>query len=623
MRLVKSTSKDRTSRAAVDRRAARGRSGLGRRRCVTETDRAAVIGGGLGGLAAACTLAARLPGRCSRRTPGSAARRRCSEERLPLRHGADHPHPALGPARASSPRPAGDLDDDLDLVRLDPQWRSFFADGSDARPAGRRRPDDAPLDAFARGTGRRLPAFPRTLRATAPRLRAHFFWRSIGGLGDMFDLQDAALPATLLGRCAGHAAGPHGGRNGPRRTCADARVAQMLDHFTQYVGSLPDRVAGGAVRHRPHADQRGRLVSARRHGRGAAALARLADRAGRRAADRNWQSAASCSTDGRRRPGVETERGEEHCRWPRSCRTPTPCGRTASCWRGPRRPRGSNAAAATSRPARASCSTSGWTGATTHLLHHNFVFSRDPEEEFDSIYRRGEPAPDPTCYVCAPGRTEPGRRPAGRRGAVRPRPHAVPAAAPRLEALFPRYRRRILDKLRDHRRTAGPRGAHSLRARPDARRHPRSLRRPQRRDLRAGQPRPLVRGVQAGEPQPGRQRAVPRGRRGPPRPGDADGADVRLDRRRRARSRRRGKPAINIPQIPGPASVDCGTGTNRFTAESGSAERVVTREVVSDVVTRRSPRLVGYFRRHVKRFHLARSFHALRMSKHNGLELAV
>ena len=36
-----------------------------------------------------------------------------------------------------------------------------------------------------------------------------------------------------------------------------------------------------------------------------------------------------------------------------------------------------------------------------HLLHHNFVFSNNPEEEFEAIYRRGEPAPDPTCYVCA------------------------------------------------------------------------------------------------------------------------------------------------------------------------------------------------------------------------------
>ena len=37
-----------------------------------------------------------------------------------------------------------------------------------------------------------------------------------------------------------------------------------------------------------------------------------------------------------------------------------------------------------------------------HILHHNFVFSRDPHVEFQQIYQQGEPAADPTCYVCAP-----------------------------------------------------------------------------------------------------------------------------------------------------------------------------------------------------------------------------
>jgi diapolycopene oxygenase len=37
-----------------------------------------------------------------------------------------------------------------------------------------------------------------------------------------------------------------------------------------------------------------------------------------------------------------------------------------------------------------------------HILHHNFVFSRDPHVEFGEIYGKGEPAADPTCYVCAP-----------------------------------------------------------------------------------------------------------------------------------------------------------------------------------------------------------------------------
>ena len=51
--------------------------------------------------------------------------------------------------------------------------------------------------------------------------------------------------------------------------------------------------------------------------------------------------------------------------------------------------------------------------AYEHLAHHNFVFSHDPDEEFDAIYRKGEPAPDPTCYVAAPARTEPEVAPPG------------------------------------------------------------------------------------------------------------------------------------------------------------------------------------------------------------------
>ena len=47
------------------------------------------------------------------------------------------------------------------------------------------------------------------------------------------------------------------------------------------------------------------------------------------------------------------------------------------------------------------------------LLHHNFVFSTDPHQEFEDIYRKGIPAADPSCYVCAPAISEPGVAPAG------------------------------------------------------------------------------------------------------------------------------------------------------------------------------------------------------------------
>jgi phytoene desaturase len=82
-----------------------------------------------------------------------------------------------------------------------------------------------------------------------------------------------------------------------------------------------------------------------------------------------------------------------------------------------------------------------------HLLHHNFVFSKDPHEEFEWIYRRGEPAPDPTCYVCAPAATEPGVAPPGGE-ALYVLVH-TPYLRPHHDwnQLLPEYREVILDKL--------------------------------------------------------------------------------------------------------------------------------------------------------------------------------
>jgi phytoene desaturase len=85
--------------------------------------------------------------------------------------------------------------------------------------------------------------------------------------------------------------------------------------------------------------------------------------------------------------------------------------------------------------------------AYDHLAHHDFVFSRDAEEEFDWIYRKGEPAPDPTCYIAAPARTEPGVAPPGGE-ALYVLVH-TPYMRPHHDwsRMLPEYRRVILDKL--------------------------------------------------------------------------------------------------------------------------------------------------------------------------------
>jgi phytoene desaturase len=83
-----------------------------------------------------------------------------------------------------------------------------------------------------------------------------------------------------------------------------------------------------------------------------------------------------------------------------------------------------------------------------HLAHHNFVFSRSPEEEFAAIYDRGEPAPDPTAYVAAPSLTEPGVAPEGGE-ALYVLVH-TPYLRPHHDwtAMLPGYRQVILDKLK-------------------------------------------------------------------------------------------------------------------------------------------------------------------------------
>ncbi len=86
------------------------------------------------------------------------------------------------------------------------------------------------------------------------------------------------------------------------------------------------------------------------------------------------------------------------------------------------------------------------------LAHHDFVFSRDPHEEFRAIYEKGVPAPDPTCYLAATSATDPSSAPEGCESlyVLVHTPYLRPGQDWR--QLFPQYRQVILDKLK---RTAG------------------------------------------------------------------------------------------------------------------------------------------------------------------------
>src|SRR5437870_3927775 len=202
-------------------------------------DRIGVIGGGLGGLAAACTLAARgHPVVLFEHSAWLGGKATVLE--------ADGYRFDMGPTILTLPAVLGrvfaeageDLADWLDLVPLDPQWRCFFPDGGVLNLHANTERMATELDAFAPGSAagyRRFLDLSRRLRDISERF---FFWRSVGSIRDVFDWKtsfSASVLADVLAMRMGRSV-----ERTVREFVTDRRVAQMIDHFTQYVGSAPD-----------------------------------------------------------------------------------------------------------------------------------------------------------------------------------------------------------------------------------------------------------------------------------------------------------------------------------------------------------------------------------------------
>jgi phytoene desaturase len=173
----------------------------------------------------------------------------------------------------------------------------------------------------------------------------------------------------------------------------DERAAQMLDHFTQYVGSSPESspaVLCGIAHMQSHDG-----VWYPRGGTGAVprALAGLAVDLG--VEIRTNTPVRRIVVEGGRVRGVETADGEVIAAAAVVSNSDTV--RT-------------HRELVDGDARRRFLGRRGYEPACSGVV---LVFSEDPHEEFDAIYRRGEPAPDPTCYVCAPAVTEPEVAPPG------------------------------------------------------------------------------------------------------------------------------------------------------------------------------------------------------------------
>src|SRR4051812_22025430 len=200
----------------------------------------AVIGGGLGGLAAACVLGARGHKVTLYDKNGWLGGKAAVLEEGGFRFD-------MGPTILTVPRvlerifaEAGlRLEDRLPLIRLDPQWRCFFDEGGRLDLIENVDAMAAAMDHFAPGKGvdegyRRFLDLAQHLHDVSERF---FFWKPVEDMFDTFDLKANLNPNTLRDvlflRMGSSVAGTI------RARVKDGRLAQMLDHFTQYVGSSP------------------------------------------------------------------------------------------------------------------------------------------------------------------------------------------------------------------------------------------------------------------------------------------------------------------------------------------------------------------------------------------------
>lgn len=424
-----------------------------------------VVGAGLAGLSSACVLAARghqvtLLDK-NEWVGGKAAQQEAEGFRFDM-----------GPTILTLPsvlkrvfEEAGrKLEDYIEMIRLDPQWRCFFESDGKGGAA-----DNTVLDLVEN-----IPQMKETLRQfTGGDVNANgyenfmglsehlhgvsdrfFFWRSIGGLADTMEVSGAFSINVLkdvlslrMGKSVASIVRSH---------VPDARVAQMMDHFTQYVGSSP--YASPAVLCSIAHMQTEEGIWYPMGGTRAVpeALAKLAQDLG--VEIRTSTEVKQIETRGGRVFGVITMDDES-----------LPCDAVVSNCDAVRTYtellKGTPQSQRFEKKNKHIPACSGvvlYLGLNRRyeqLLHHNFVFSKDPEAEFRSIYDLGKPADDPTAYVCAPAISEPGVAPEGGEALY------ILVHTPYLRPdhnwseMLPKYREVILDKMESCAGTKGIRDA--------------------------------------------------------------------------------------------------------------------------------------------------------------------
>jgi diapolycopene oxygenase len=358
-----------------------------------------IIGSGLAGLASACTLAARgysvTVVEKNEWLGGKAALLEEKGYRFDM-----------GPTILTLPsvlrrvftESGRRMEDYLDMVRLDPQWRCFFEDGKQFDLVESLPEMKARLRDFT-GSDRTSEGYEKFMLISKKLdevSNKFFFWKSVGGIADTMNVKESfslnVLRDVMSLRFGRTVAGL------VRSHIPDAQIAQMIDHFTQYVGSSPE--ASPAVLCGIAHMQTNEGIWYPMGGTRAVpeALVRLGRELGVKYV--TGHQVKSIDSQSGQVTGVTLDNGESL--EGNAVVSNSDCVRTCE----ELLPKKVADKFLSKRNFEAACSGVvlylGLRKKYEHILHHNFVFSRDPHIEFDQIYNRGEPAVDPTCYVCAP-----------------------------------------------------------------------------------------------------------------------------------------------------------------------------------------------------------------------------
>ena len=149
-----------------------------------------------------------------------------------------------------------ELEDYVQLIPLDPQWRCMFDDGAQLDLVANTRAMQARLNSFTGGSRLVSQGYGEFMRISE---RLHdvsnrfFFWKSVGSIRDTLDIGksfDRGVLADVLSlRMGSSVAGLVRKCVPDERGGADGRPLHTICGFG------PPRFPGGAVRYCPHANQ--------------------------------------------------------------------------------------------------------------------------------------------------------------------------------------------------------------------------------------------------------------------------------------------------------------------------------------------------------------------------------